>query len=187
MSNYGKFPPSEIQDIPDGGDSAFMLPSRRYRQFSLAAFVKSSMAASAATPRPGEILRDVVQRLTARLVGVLNKQDVEGMLSLYAPDAVLLPPDRPGVRGTDAIRKLLKAMFDAGYSNATLERDSIVHLGDLAVEFGRYTMQIAEKDGRKRQDGGKYVNAWRRQLNGEFQITVSIWSSGPLVRRDEKA
>ena len=137
------------------------------------------MAASAATSRPGEFLKDIVERLTGLWVSTFKKQDVEGMLSLYAPDAVLLPPNLPGVKGAAAIREVLKAMFDAGLTNATMKRSSIEHLGDLVVDFGRYTMEVPEKDGRKREEAGKYISAWRRQPNDEFKITVAIWLSGP--------
>ena len=135
------------------------------------------MSPSAATPRPGEILKDVVDRLTSMFVSAFNKRDIEGMLNLYAPDAVLLPPDRPGVKGTEAIRELLRTMFEAGYCHTSLERASMAHLGDLAVEIGEYSMQIAKKESPRRLENGKYVTAWRRQPNGEFQITATIWSS----------
>lgn len=140
---------------------------------------RKPLSPSPTTPRPGEILKDVVQRLTSLFVAAFNKRDIEAVLTFYAPDAVLLPPDHPRVKGTTAIRDLLEEMFHAGYSNTTLERGSMAHLGDLAVEIGSYSMQVPDKEAHSRQESGKYVTAWRRQPNGEFQITVTIWSCNP--------
>jgi ketosteroid isomerase-like protein len=132
---------------------------------------------SAATPRPGEILKDVIQRLTSQFVATLNKQDIEGALVYFAEEAVMLAPGRPGVKGKSAIRELLGEICGLGHLAVTLGRNSMAHLGDLAVEIGDYSMQSARRDGGRQQETGKYVTAWRRQVNGEFMITVTVWSS----------
>ncbi|HEV2489093.1 MAG TPA: DUF4440 domain-containing protein [Candidatus Acidoferrales bacterium] len=135
--------------------------------------------ATAATPKPGEILKDVVQRLTALFVDAFNKQNMETILSFYAEDAVMLGPGLPGVKGKPAIRELLKSMFSMGYGSVILGRSSMAHLGDLAVDIGYYTANMAgrEREGGRREEHGKYVTAWRRQPNGEFLITVTVWST----------
>jgi ketosteroid isomerase-like protein len=135
--------------------------------------------ATPATPKPGEILKDVVQRLTTLFVDAFNKQDIDSVLSFYAADAVMLGPDHPGVKGKAAIRELLKSMIHTGYSSLMLGRNSMAHLGDLAVDIGYYTANTAgrEREVGKREENGKYVTAWRRQPNGEFLITVTVWST----------
>lgn len=133
--------------------------------------------ATSTTPMPGEILREVVQRLTGLYLGAFNRQDVEGVLEFYALDAVMLGPDHPGVKGKDAIRELLKLMFATGYGNVELGRNSVANLGDLAVDIGSYSASMTVRQGGRREEMGKYVTAWRRQPNGEFQITVTVWST----------
>jgi ketosteroid isomerase-like protein len=133
--------------------------------------------ASPATPRPGEILRDVIQRLTSLFVVTLNKQDIEGALSYFAEEAVMLAPGRPGVKGRPAIKELLREIYGLGHLTVTLGRNSMAHLGDLAVEIGDYSMQSTRRDRSRQEESGKYVTAWRRQINGEFMITVTVWSS----------
>ena len=50
-----------------------------------------------------------------------NAGDVEGLVALYAPDAVLYAPDSMEARGTAAIRALYTAMFAANtVSNASI-------------------------------------------------------------------
>lgn len=133
--------------------------------------------ASPATPRPGEILKDVIQRLTSQFVSALNNQDIEGTLSYFAGEAVMLAPGRPGVKGKPAIKELLRDICGLGHLTVSLGRNSMAHLGDLAVEIGDYSMLSARRDGGRREETGKYVTAWRRQTNGEFMITVTVWSN----------
>jgi ketosteroid isomerase-like protein len=135
--------------------------------------------ASPATPRPGEILKDVIQRLTSLFVASLNKPDIEAALTYFAPDAVMLAPGRPGVKGKPAIGDLLREMVTSNYLTITLGRNSMAHLGDLAVEIGDYTMNVTQHNGNRREEAGKYVTAWRRQPGGEFMITVTVWSRNP--------
>lgn len=135
------------------------------------------MLATHTTPMPGEILTEVVQRLTLLYIEAFNKQDINTLLDFYAGDAVMLGPDHPGVKGKPAIRELLKSMFSVGYSGVKLGRNSLANLGDLAVDVGYYTANLSNRPGGKREESGKYVTAWRRQSNGEFQITVTVWST----------
>lgn len=69
----------------------------------------------------------------------------------------------------------LVALLD--YGGVTLGRSSIANLGDLAVDVGHYTANVMNWQGDKREESGKYVTAWRRQSNGEYQITVTVWST----------
>ena len=133
--------------------------------------------ATPTTPMPGEILTEVVQRLTQLYIDSFNRQDLDALLDFFASDAVMLGPAHPGVKGRTAIRELLKAMFAQGYSSMSLGRNSIANLGNLAVDIGYYTSSVTNWQGGKREELGKYVTAWRRQENGEFQITVTVWST----------
>lgn len=133
--------------------------------------------ASPATPRPGEILKDVIQRLTSLFVSTLNGQDIEGTLSYFAEEAVMLAPGRPGVKGKPAIKELLRDILGSRHLAVSLGRHSMAYLGDLAVEIGDYSIQSTRRDGGRQEENGKYVTAWRRQTNGEYMITVTVWSN----------
>lgn len=88
----------------------------------------------------------------------------------------MLAPGRPGVKGKPAIKELLRGICGLGHLTVTLGRSSMAHLGDLAVEIGDYSMLSARCDGCRQEETGKYVTAWRLQTNGEFTITVTVWS-----------
>ena len=135
------------------------------------------MCATPAAPAPGESIETTLRKLLARFTSAVNNRDVEAMVSLYAPDAAVLPPNNSVAIGTKAIRDLFKAMLDAGFSDLTAEATRIEQSGDLAVEVGRYTLQAPQKEGGKKEDRGKYVGTWRRQPNGEYRMIADIWNS----------
>lgn len=130
----------------------------------------------AVTPRPGEILKEIIERLTFEFASALNDQEVETALKFFSEDAVMIAPDRPGVCGKTAIRSLLYKVLDDGLLTVNLIQHSAAQLGDLAVEIGRYSMQVTQPHSGKRLENGKYVTGWRRQPSGEFLISVTIWT-----------
>ncbi len=58
-------------------------------------------------PVPRAALAD----LLGRQVAALNRQDLDGLMALYAPDAVLEFPASPVVRGREAIRAAFARFF----------------------------------------------------------------------------
>ena len=135
------------------------------------------MCATPAAPAPGETVETILRKLTALFVSAVNNKNLDAMVSFYAPDATVLPPNNLAAMGTRAIRDLFKSMIDAGLSDFTAQATRIEQSGDLAVEVGRYTVQAPQKEGGKREDRGKYVGTWRRQPSGEFRMVADIWNS----------
>ena len=107
----------------------------------------------------------------------LNRGDVETILRTYAPDAVVLPPNSPGVQGIMAIRQLWESFLASGFCNAVLEFDQIEHWGDVAIAIGRYKVQISVTPGTFEVDRGKYASYLRRMEDGQFRVTMSMWYS----------
>jgi ketosteroid isomerase-like protein len=113
----------------------------------------------------------------AQSASAFKRGDVEAILRAYAPDAVVLPPNSPAIQGIPAIRQLWKSLLAAGYRNATLQFDQIQHWGDVALVMGRYTVEISSIPGALGVDRGSYVGHWRRMADGQFRVTLSVWSS----------
>ena len=90
---------------------------------------------------------------------------------------IWMPPNSPAIQGIPAIRQLWTSLLAAGYRNATLEFDEIQHWGDVALVIGRYAVEISSIPGTPEVDRGSYVGHWRRMADGQFRVTLSIWSS----------
>ena len=131
---------------------------------------------SLGTASSGREVGEQIKRLRELWAEAFNARDLESSLLFYADDAVVLPSNGIAVRGAEAIRDLLKSMFDAGHSNGKFEQSQIEYSGNMAVEIGAYTLQT-HCDGGTRQDTGRYMATWRRQEDGEFRITVNVWST----------
>lgn len=106
-----------------------------------------------------------------------NARDVDGLVSLYAEDAILSTPGVPPARGSAAIRegytKELRDAAAAGISNNSGPDSQFGVSGDLAHEWNTYT--VTDKSG-KTVDKGKYVTVFARK-NGKWVIIRDIWNS----------
>ena len=137
---------------------------------------ESGYYSSLGTASSGKEIGEQIKRLRELWSAAFNARDLETSLLFYADDAVVLPPNGVAVRGISAIRDLLKSIFDAGDPEGKSEQNQIECSGNMAVEVGACTMQT-HGDGGTRPDTGRYMATWRRQENGEFKITVNVWST----------
>jgi ketosteroid isomerase-like protein len=96
--------------------------------------------------------------------------NVDGFMSLYADDAVLMPPNAPAMPGAAAVRKFWSGLLSAGGTDVDLVVDDVASSGDLAIERGHYEVTKPFKD------SGKYIVVWRNR-GGKWQIIDDIFNS----------
>jgi len=107
----------------------------------------------------------------SRYVEATNHGDVEALASLYADDAVLLPPDHQPISGRDAIGEFWRQGTDEGLEVTTLRLDVEGGIGYLV---GQYTLPETDEEP---ADSGKTVMCLRRQQDGSWKVTADIWNS----------
>ena len=93
----------------------------------------------------------------------------------YAPDAEVLMPNMPAVKGAAAIEQAL-----ASYPPMTSFKTDIVSLdgrGDLAYARGSYTMTLAPPGVPAITDHGKYIEVWKKQAGGEWRVAYDSFST----------
>jgi uncharacterized protein (TIGR02246 family) len=105
-----------------------------------------------------------------------NAGDLEAVVSVYAPDAVYLPPHHEAVHGRDAIREYLRGPRTHGVTDLAFDVTYIKQSGDVAWDVGTYRMSVPQNDGAKREDHGKYLTVWKR-AGSKWLITADAWSS----------
>lgn len=117
-----------------------------------------------------------IRDLRRAWVEAFNQRDVEGVVSFYAEDAVELPlSGAPVVNGTAAIRELVKSMFAAGFREMEVQQTRVGYTEPLAVELATYSVKPPNKKASPMEEKGRLVATWRR-VNGQFKITISVWS-----------
>ncbi|MEQ4721804.1 nuclear transport factor 2 family protein [Nonomuraea sp. B19D2] len=99
--------------------------------------------------QPEDLSRYIVERL--------NAGDVEGLVALYEPDAVLALPDGQVARGADEIRQAYERLvanrptFAPGRQQPTL-RNGDLALTSVRLPDGGITVEVA-----RRQDDGTWL------------------------------
>jgi ketosteroid isomerase-like protein len=108
----------------------------------------------------------------ARAFGeAFNSGDINGLLALYEPSAVLVPEPGKQVSGTDALRIALEG-FLALKGEMTIESRSVVVTNDFALTRQAWNLKGMGPDGASLELGGESAEVWRRQPNGDWLLII---------------
>jgi uncharacterized protein (TIGR02246 family) len=114
------------------------------------------------------------QVLKASLTGDLNS-----ILSMFADDAVLMPPNDTTVYGKDEIRSWWEDYFTffRVTSSVEAEREETV-AGDQAFVRAAFSVTIVPKEkGARILDDIRSLTVWKHQPDGTWKISHQIWNS----------
>ena len=102
----------------------------------------------------------------------MHAQDLDGLVALYEPDAVLfLDPEGPALVGRDAIREALAPHVEAGarVENATV---TVLEGGDLAYLRSSWRFSTYSADGEPQTRAGDGAEVARRQPDGTWLLVL---------------
>lgn len=112
-----------------------------------------------------------------RWIAAFNSGDVETLVSIYAPDVVLMPPDRPNVLGREAVAEWFREFFRDNSARQSLVNEEAFAAGDWAWLRGRFELETtARATGRTTTVTGKHLVIWRRDGGGAWLATRDIWN-----------
>lgn len=106
-----------------------------------------------------------------------NTKQLDDLVELYVPDATVLRPNVPAVRGAAAIREFFFGLLDSGMSEVELEPLRSELFGDFGYEAGRCKSLVPSAAGKRREERGKYLLLLNRQANSQWKIVADSWSS----------
>ena len=132
-----------------------------------AVLVLPSLALGQSTP-------EAIEAASQRWEEAYNARDAAGITSLYAADAVVMPPNAEPIEGREAIHSFWQTVLEenAGVTGQ-LETVEVHDMGEVAVEVGSYV--DTGPDG-EHVDHGKYVALWKK-VDGEWKIIRDIFNS----------
>ena len=104
-------------------------------------------------------------------------QDTDAIVALYTSDGYFLPPNSPIAKGSDMIRAVLQAYFDAGVVSLDLETTVLDEQGDVVVEVGQYKLGLQPPGTDPFNDLGKYLQVFKRQADGSLLIAYDCFNS----------
>jgi ketosteroid isomerase-like protein len=108
--------------------------------------------------------------------------DLETMVSLYTPDAVIFPNNSEAIRGHEDIRRYWA--LPPG-QRVTLHRATPAEIridGDHAYDHGVYEISGVRDGTAWGPSHGKYVIVWRRIPQG-WRMHLDMWNSRPQPAR----
>ncbi len=133
--------------------------------------------AAAAKGEPMSRSEAAVRRLTQEWVLACNTRQLDELIELYAPDALVLRSNLPPIRGAMAVREFFYASLEAGLGEVALDPMRVEVLGDLAHEVGRYSALVPGTAGKRREERGKYLWVFAKQSSGDWKLVSECWSS----------
>jgi uncharacterized protein (TIGR02246 family) len=144
---------------------------------ALAACDSSQREAGLAAPEDAARVRATIERRNADLARWIAAGQQDSVASVFAEDAVQMPPDAPRMVGREAIRQTWVQLMSAGTWRFEFDTEEVVVSGPVSVERGAYTLDFAPGQsappalGPMRTRGG-YLAYWRRETDGEWRI---VW------------
>ena len=113
-----------------------------------------------------------VEALERQFADAVSRGDVETLVSMYDPDAVILPAGGKRIEGREAI----EAFWRAGVSAAGGVKLTTTHVRTLAPGLVEETGEIRmTPPGGANPPPGKYLILWRR-TGGEWLLTTDMWN-----------
>jgi uncharacterized protein (TIGR02246 family) len=110
------------------------------------------------------------------IVSADNRRDIEAVLALYAPDAVLMPPGEPPVVGRERIRPRYEALFADFAPEIVPYIDEVCASAGVGFVRGRNGGRLVPRGSappRTLDDG--YLMLLRREDTGAWRISHLIW------------
>lgn len=105
-------------------------------------------------------------------VRAVKAGNVDAVVALYAPDAVLYPPDAVEARGTAAIRASYADMLGAMVVNDATIDSQYQTSGDVSIGFGKATLTMTPKGGGSPTVVSVRVTAVARKIGGKWLYVV---------------
>jgi len=111
----------------------------------------------------------------------VGEGEMELALTVWADDAVMLPPNFPMLDGKLAIREYVERASQIPGFTISWEplRVQVSESGDMAYMIERNVIELDGSDGNKIVTHGKVVTIWRKNDDGKWKNVVDVWNSAP--------
>jgi len=100
-----------------------------------------------------------------------NAGDLDALLALYEPDAVLIPQPGVAAHGLDQIGPALQGFLDLG-GKIALDTKVVLTVGDLAYLTNRWSLTGTGPDGEPLNMGAVTAETARRQADGTWLYVI---------------
>jgi ketosteroid isomerase-like protein len=108
-----------------------------------------------------------------------GRNDLDGTVSFYADDAVLLPPNAPIATDKKSIRDSWAGLLGPNTAVSwKWSKIEVAQSGELAYIYGSYKLAIgATSESGPINDTGKFLEVWKKQQGGKWKCVVDTYNS----------
>jgi ketosteroid isomerase-like protein len=152
------------------------------RTLQLAVVICAFLASSCAPPAASDTRaadEAAIKALDDQWSATAAKNDLDGTVSFYSDDAVLLPPNAPIAKDHKSIRESWAGLL--GPNTAVSWKVTGVETaksGEIGYLYGTYQLSIKDpKGGPAINDTGKIVEIWKKQSDGKWKCIVDTYNS----------
>ena len=118
-----------------------------------------------------------IREVGATYARLMNARDFKGVASLYAEDAMLLPPNHAAVEGRVAIQAFLEVDGPVSdFQVQLLEADGRQDLA-YAREMASFTLHLAGAPPTRGRS--KVLSIWRKNADGAWKVLRDTWNPEP--------
>lgn len=124
-----------------------------------------------------ESLKTEITNMNAAWAASMNAKDVEAIMAVFADDAQLMPPNKPLIKGKDAIKADMLADMEKDTSGMKTTMAFVTAdvwaAGNMITETGAWT--VSGPDGTV-LDKGKYMTLWEKR-DGKLLCLRDMYNS----------
>ena len=135
-----------------------------------------------AAPADADAVLAEIKAVEQRQIAAFNVHDLEGAITLYAPDAQFLGPDAPVGTGTEAIRAAFTPMIEDSQSKIAITPGPawVAASGELAVTSGTFTYTHSNAEGTGTETmTGAVQTVWQKDPDGEWKVVSDFNAATP--------
>jgi uncharacterized protein (TIGR02246 family) len=129
-------------------------------------------------PAEDLVMIESPEQLHRAFQDAFNRQDLESIVALYEPGAVLASLNQPA-QGTDAIRERYRGVL-ATHPSIDVRTLSVDVAGNLAMLHGKWSLLETGSDGRQLRREGRNAEIARQQADGRWLFVIDT----PSVPQD---
>lgn len=106
----------------------------------------------------------------------LQSKDVNVFLNLYDKDGHYIPDSEMAIHGNEAIAEFWKNSWDF-VKSVNLNMETLEGIEELIYETGNGTAKILNEKGENYILKFKYVNVWKKQLDGTYKVVIDTYNN----------
>jgi len=106
-------------------------------------------------------------------------KSVEGWLSFYTDDAIMMPPGEPVCKDKASRETSIKNMFTIPGVSLRFQdsKVEVSRMGDMGYAAGAYQFSYNDAKGNAIKENGKYCETWKKQPDGNWKCIVDVWNA----------